>query len=965
MASIHRELGELESAPTGYVAGLGRGARGFTTQMDIGNARMSTAGGAGGAGGQVPPLGGGAGGQRKSPFGVPPPGYVAGVGRGLGGGSLHILSEGAGLDGGGRGERYPGEWKRKGQNDEDDEDNKDVSTFDGAVGLFSTTNYDKEDEEADAVWAAVDESMDLRRRKRREKREAEEIVKKSKVGEDEPAQLKNQFADLKRGLTQVSYDDWVNLPEGGDFSYKKQKQERYVPAPDSLLERARMENDTVSSIDAVDGAQSTVAGSRKLTEIGEAREQVMKVNLDKASDSVTGQTVVDPKGYMTDLRSKKLATEAEISDIKKARLLLNSVTTTNKKHGPGWIAAARLEEGAGHLASARKIINEGCAACPHSEDVWLEASRLQSGPNAKSVLAEAVRHLPHSVKIWIQAAALEREDQSKRRVLRRALEFIPNSVRLWKAAVSLESEDNAKIMLARAVECVPQSVDMWLALARLETYQNARKVLNKARETIPTEPSIWITAAKLEEANENGAMVEKIIQRAIKSLAAHQVTLDRAQWLREADKAEKSGSVLTCRAIVAATVNLGVEEIDRKHVWLADAQACMKQGSIETARAIFAHALSVFPTKKSIWLAAAKFEKSHGSSDSLEEILQKAVKFCPQAEVLWLMGAKERWVNGDVPGARTILGQAFSANPNSEQIWLAAVKLEKENNEIGRARKLLERACERAGTARVWMKRALLEREEGNAEEEERLLRAAIGQYPTFPKLFMMLGQLCARQKKYDAAREVYRQGIRHNPSTVELWLCVAHLEESLSALNKARSILERARQMVPASPVLWSAAIDIELRAGNKAPADTLLAKALQECKKSGLLWAKVIALAPRTKRTTRSVDALKEVDNDPLVMVAVARVFWAERKVDKARRWFERAVKMNPDLGDSWAFLYKFESQHGSAKRAEDVEKRCLEAEPRHGEQWITVSKTLGNHALSTKDILHRVVSNLPEAI
>ena len=43
----------------------------------------------------------------------------------------------------------------------------------------------------------------------------------------------------------------------------------------------------------------------------------------------------------------------------------------------GWIAAARLEEVTGHMQSARNIITKGCEVCPKSEDVWLEAARLQ------------------------------------------------------------------------------------------------------------------------------------------------------------------------------------------------------------------------------------------------------------------------------------------------------------------------------------------------------------------------------------------------------------------------------------------------------------------------------------------------------------------------------------------------------------------------------------------------------------
>ena len=104
---------------------------------------------------------------------------------------------------------------------------------------------------------------------------------------------------------------------------------------------------------------------------------MLSVKLDQMSDSVEGQTVVDPKGYLTDLNSIKVSTEAEIGDIKKARLLLKSVTTTNPKHGPGWIAAARVEEFAGKILQARKIIKQvvlvldwGSVVCHANYDIF-------------------------------------------------------------------------------------------------------------------------------------------------------------------------------------------------------------------------------------------------------------------------------------------------------------------------------------------------------------------------------------------------------------------------------------------------------------------------------------------------------------------------------------------------------------------------------------------------------------------
>ena len=87
-------------------------------------------------------------------------------------------------------------------------------------------------------------------------------------------------------------------------------------------------------------------------------------------------TSVDPKGYLTSLNSVVLKTDAEIGDIKRARMLFDSLVKSNPKHSPGWIAAAALEEHAGRLVAARKLIKMGCEQCPKAEDVWLEAARL-------------------------------------------------------------------------------------------------------------------------------------------------------------------------------------------------------------------------------------------------------------------------------------------------------------------------------------------------------------------------------------------------------------------------------------------------------------------------------------------------------------------------------------------------------------------------------------------------------------
>lgn len=817
----------------------------------------------------------------------------------------------------------------------------------------------------------VDRKMDERRRARREAREKEEL---EKMRAEKP-KIQQQFADVKRALATLTDDEWASIPEASDLSRRKGAQksnqkDRFTPVPDAVLLRAQGMNEYDSALDARQQGDASVPGPdgtlTDFVQFGQARGQVLGLKLDQVSDSVSGQTTVDPKGYLTDLSSIQIKSDADISDYKKARTLLKSVITTNPKHAPGWIAAARLEEIMGKLVTARELVAKGCDECPKSEDVWLEAARLNTPENAKIILANAVRQLPQSVRIWLKAMDLEHDIKGKKRVIRRALEFIPNSVSLWKSAVSLEEDpEDARILLSRAVECVPTSTDLWLALARLETYESAKKVLNRARAAVPTSHEIWIAAAKLEEQQQNFKMVDTIISRAVSALSQKGTVLDRDQWLAEAEKCETEGYVVTCQAIVRATVGLDVAEGDERRTWMDDAERFEAARALETARAIYAHLLKTFPNRKEVWQRAAFFEKQHGTRESLEELLQRAVGYCPQAEVLWLMAAKEKWLSGNVPGARVILAEAFRANPDSEDIWLAAVKLESENGELDRARALLARARDQAPTRRVWMKSAVFERNQKQYETALQLLDTALAKYPDFEKLWMVKGQIEADDlEDLNRGRETYARGVKACPKSIPLWVLASRLEEKAGLMIRGRALLERARLLNPKVPELWLEAVKLETRGGNAAMAKALMAKALQECPSAGALWAEAILMEPRPLRKSKSADALKKCENDANVVCVIARLFWAERKVDKARNWFQRATKTDANWGDGWAWWYAFELQHGSAEQQTDVVDKCVAAEPKYGEIWAPTAKSIQNMRKSIKEILLLVAAQLSNA-
>ncbi|KAJ2922647.1 hypothetical protein H1R20_g14433, partial [Candolleomyces eurysporus] len=157
---------------------------------------------------------------------------------------------------------------------------------------------------------------------------------------------------------------------------------RTYVVPDSVIVGDRSTGEFESSLDVgqqVNGGFETPAtdGSGPLTnfvEIGQARYQLLPIKLDQLSSSTASSsglsTSIDPKGYLTSLSSIQIKSDAEIGDIKRARMLFDSLDNYD----------------------------------------------------AKAILANAVQHVGQSVKICLAGADLEHGVKANKRVLRREQE---------------------------------------------------------------------------------------------------------------------------------------------------------------------------------------------------------------------------------------------------------------------------------------------------------------------------------------------------------------------------------------------------------------------------------------------------------------------------------------------------------------------------------------------------------------
>lgn len=821
-------------APPGYVAGIGRGATGFTTRSDIGPAREAAASSAG------PSTSHSRGGQGT---------------------------------------------KRGGNDDDDEDEDLNESNYDEFAGyggsLFSKDPYEEDDEEADRIYAELDRHLDERGKALREAKKRQEL---EEYRQKRP-KIQQQFSDLKSSLKQVSEEEWMSIPDVGDARNRKQRvarQDKFTPVPDSLLahqaklasggekivylDPKSMDVDIEDDDKPGDGIKGDTkptmpfdedgTGNLSIGEMSEFRGSYMSMHLSRASNRNTEVQQEDqaPNDYLTNLESKVLNQITDSATVNEYRKQFAALRASDPTFQNAWIASVRLEEAAGKLSKARALISEACHHCPKSADLWLEAIRLHPPDVSKRLIVTALKAVPRSVKLWINAAELENDDDSRRAVYAKARQLVPKSILLWKKSAELEPPAQARVILREAVECCPDAVELWLALARLEPYEEAKQVLVRASEKNPTERSIWITAAKLQEQVGNIKLIESIIKRSIEELSSKGVEIKRNEWFAEAIDADKANFKVTCREIIRRVIGFNVtgDNAAKLNLWLDDVKYFVAEGSLEGARAVFSciTELRDFCKNESVWIKFAQLEAQQRESSKLVDVLRQAVKAenCRRSESIWLMLANAMRAN--LTECRQILSDALDANPDSEKIVLAAIELECENGSYKEARRILADACMSAKTAQLVMRASKLEWSLGNLDEAVRMLKQGVEEYKNFPEFYISLGQIEEQRGDNEKAKSWYSNGLKFNPTSIQLWISMARLEEKTGYTARARSKLEIARLRNPRNVQLWLEAAQLECRqfvnkssAGASArPCGTgasrpdivisLLAKGIRECK-------------------------------------------------------------------------------------------------------------------------------------
>lgn len=920
----------------------------------------------------------------------PPPGYIAGIGRGATG----FVTQ-ADL---GTGRKLPivtfeSKSTNADHNEAQDED------FNTEPGQFEDAQFDlkpafsgadKEDQEADAIYDEVEKYLEKKRKKKNKGQNPKTasdsgVVTKIESTDKSILSIAEQFEDVKEGLASVSKEEWENLPESGDFTRRNkrlrtelQEQQRFYRNSDMIALSLKESGATDFALDEVneqvenniEGTKVESDGSGKndvnLLEVSRTKDRLLEYQIKLGNQKVSAE--VDKNEYLEDL---KPASKYNIGDYKKTRRLFTKLRETNPYSPQNWIASARLEYDAQKISRAKFLIQEGCERCPKSEEIWLTNLEFNSNDlqACKVIVADAIKYNFRSLKLWLKAVELENDNLSKVRILRKALELQPKVSTLWLEIIKYEEDKKVSIkMLQKATELIPDSLELWTALAELQDVNDSILTLTNSVKFLPKETryQVWIIIAKLEEERSlNEVKIDKFISKGFDLLDG---SANFEEWFKQAKICEEEKHILTCRSIIfkllSAITDINIDSL----ISLAKVERINDNKEISSSILFFI--TSNYPDNINSWLELLKLKKETFEYRELSLTYEMAISALPRNADLYLMYAEDRMkLDHDEEKIRSILADALEKLPQDERIWTYTIKFETKFGGTTIVRELFENCLNTLSdpSVQIWLDRIDFECKLDNFEVALEISTTALLRYPDESLLYLQKGKIYESINDFEKARMVYNTGIKMCKNNETLYIHLAHLYETkLKNVIKSRSLLDEALTKHTASDCLHHSRIFLELRTGNKNHAERLLSKALNLVPSSAILWRDNIELAPKQQAKNIYAMALKKTNEAPLVILTIAKDLWKKGKVEKANKFFKACIERDALYGDAYIYFYAFLLKFGSKEEMKDLEKELSQKfELLYGVYWADLIKENEKKRLSHIQLVREAAFTLSKSM
>eukprot|EP00767_Chilomastix_cuspidata_P001923 gnl/Chilomastix_cuspidata/2047.p1 GENE.gnl/Chilomastix_cuspidata/2047~~gnl/Chilomastix_cuspidata/2047.p1 ORF type:complete len:887 (-),score=406.30 gnl/Chilomastix_cuspidata/2047:158-2818(-) len=368
--------------------------------------------------------------------------------------------------------------------------------------------------------------------------------------------------------------------------------------------------------------------------------------------------------------------------------------------------------------------NPGCV------ELWRERAGVETTVAERfRVFSDAVKAIPASVELWKELISLEADPARARELLKRAVQCVPESVELWLALAGTQDVADAKETIRRARKVLPTELQIWVAAAHLQerggdargaetVVRNALKYFQRRKKFLPSRQQWFDAAARSEgagfsataralvletlplgldatvnifataEADANAFRLKgcpRCATAALEKLADLRPS-DEAAWLLYVDSVEPEGRAA---AGARALARCFTEEIA-----IRTATAAAELGDTAEAQAVLERAVERLPASPKLLMAGVDLAKRSGAAATFAAF-ERACESAVAGPELFIDAVSYALGQGSADRADEFLREGTARFPHDAALAAHAARAYRERGELARAHAVTEAALRR------------------------------------------------------------------------------------------------------------------------------------------------------------------------------------------------------------------------------------------------------------------------------
>lgn len=308
-----------------------------------------------------------------------------------------------------------------------------------------------------------------------------------------------------------------------------------------------------------------------------------------------------------------------------------------------------------------------------------------------------------------------------------------------------------------------------------------------------------------------------------------------------------------------------------------------------------------------------------------EASLRRAIELCPELTEAHYNLALSLLEAGRPSDALGPLNQAIKLKPEPN-FYVALGNAEVQLNNLTNALRAYEQALKLSpenakalqGLSAVYLKN-------GNATQAEEVLRRAVQISPDDATVFFNLGLILERGGRLDEAAESYRAAVDRESSFAAAYTRLGGVLAQLGKLDDAERALRSATLHAPKDPVVWLALSSVLERKKDYVGGFVAVEKArVLDPERVDISVSRGILLIKQGRHEEGLVVLLQCADKHPQSAEAQAALGWAQlqsKDLEKAEAALQRALELNGNDAlslNNLGVLFQLKGQPEQAKRA-----------------------------------------------